>query len=234
MSPKNYLNIDLKKTSRVTYANDSERREPVGLTLPTFSSNKIIKSFKYNFIEILGKGINLSPVLNKTSIFKNKDKNQNPFVKTEEKLDIKKNKTKKGTIIDNWEIVFWNINDFKKYNNSETGEFELKYFNELTYGDIWEYNIFSHLSFEIFLNSKKFNLIKKAIIGERRLGKDEEVNNYKFPNDKLMFKKFRVEFDPDNRGPITMGYNVDTGKRIPKNKETIIGYIFSIDNFELI
>ena len=48
------------------------------------------------------------------------------------------------------------------------------------------------------------------------------------------FDKIKVEFDPDNRAPITMGYNVDTGKRIPKNKETNIGYTFSIDNFELL
>ena len=234
MSPNNYLNINLKKTSRVTYANDSERRGPGGNILPISSSDENIKNFKYNFIEIVGKGINLSPVLKKTSIFKNKDKNQNPFVKTEEKLDLKKNKTKKGTIIDNWEIVFWNIDDFKKYNNSETGEFELNYFNELPIGDTWEYNIPSNLSFEILLNSKEFNLIKKAIIGERKLGKNEEVDNNKFPHDKLIFNKFRVEFDPDNRAPSTMGYNVNTGKRIPKNKETNIGYTFFIDNFELI
>ena len=62
----------------------------------------------------------------------------------------------------------------------------------------------------------------------------EEIDFNKFPHDKLMFKKLRVEFDPDNRLPSIMGYNVDTGKRISKNKETNIGYIFSIDNFKLL
>ena len=234
MNPINYVNIDFKKTTRITYANDSERRGPDGFILPISSSDESIKSFKYNFIEIVGKGINLSPVLKKTSIFKNKYKNQNPFVKKDEKVDLKKNKIKKGTIIDNWTIVFWNIYDFRKYNNSEKGEFELNYFNELPIDDTWEFNIPSNLSFEILLNSKEFNLIRKAIIGDRKLGKNEEIDFNKFPHDKLMFKKLRVEFDPDNRVPSTMGYNVDTGKRISKNKETNIGYIFSIDNFKLL
>ena len=77
--------------------------------------------------------------------------------------------------------LFWMQSyDFRKYNNSEKGEFELNYFNELPIDDTWEFNIPSNLSFEILLNSKEFNLIRKAIIGDRKLRKNEDKSHRHF------------------------------------------------------
>ena len=43
-----------------------------------------------------------------------------------------------------------------------------------------------------------------------------------------------IELDPEKKIESTMGYNVDTGKKISKSKKTIIGYQFDILSFKII
>ena len=56
---------NIKKADRVTYAHNSERRN--GPSFEFFETKK--KSFKYNFIEVYGKGISFSPILKKKQYF---------------------------------------------------------------------------------------------------------------------------------------------------------------------
>ena len=63
---KAYIRLNLKKSDGVTYAHNSERRN--GPSFEFFETKK--KNFKYNFIEVRGKGISFSPILKKSNIFK--------------------------------------------------------------------------------------------------------------------------------------------------------------------
>ena len=75
MNKKNPQKLNLKKASRVTYANNSKRRNgPTYELTGTIGMEMRDKNTKYNFIEMYGRGITLSPTLKKSHIFENKDK----------------------------------------------------------------------------------------------------------------------------------------------------------------
>jgi len=234
MNKNAYIQLNLKKASRVTYANNSKRRNGPTYELTGTIGGDRDKNTKYNFIEMYGRGITLSPTLKKSYIFKNKDKDLNPLVEKEEKLALSKNPIKEGSIIDNWEVVIWCKEDFVDNDVDETGVFELTYFDELPDGATWRNYIPSNIYFEILLNKKEFIKIKKAILSGHKPKKNEDIDNNIFLDNNFIYNKFEIELDPEKKIESTMGYNVDTGKRISKSKETIIGYQFDILSFELI
>jgi len=232
MNKNTYIQLDLKKAVRVTYANNSKRRDG-----PTWGLTGIIrgdrdKKFKSNFIEMYGKGVTLSPTLKKSKIFENKDKDSNPFVEKDKKLALSKNPIKEGSIIDNWEVVIWCKEDFIDNNEDEIGVLELTYFDELPDGATWNNHVPSNIFFQILLNKKEFIKIKKAILSGHKPKKNENIDNNIFLDNNFIYNKFEIEFDLDKKLKITMGYNVDTGKRILKSKETIIGYESDILSFK--
>ena len=232
MHKTTYIQLDLKKAGRVTYANNSDRRNGPTYGLTGTIGGDRDKNFKYNFIEMYGRGLNLSSTLKKSYIFKNKDKDLNPFVERDEKLALSKNPIKEGSIINNWEVVIWCKEDFVDNDVDETGVFELTYFDELPDGAAWDSYVPSNIYFEVLLNKKKFIKIKNAILDGHKPKKNEDIDNNIFLNNNFIYNKFEIEFDLDKKLKITMGYNVDTGKRILKGKKTIIGYESDILSFK--
>ena len=232
MNKNAYIQLNLKKASRVTYANNSKRRNGPTYELTGTIGGDRDKNTKYNFIEMYGRGITLSPTLKKSHIFENKDKDLNPLVEKDEKLALSKNPIKEGSIIDNWEVVIWCKEDFVDNDVDETGVFELTYFDELPDGATWRNYIPSNIYFEILLNKKEFIKIKKAILSGHKPKKNEDIDNNIFLDNNFIYNKFEIEFDLDKKLKITMGYNVDTGKRILKGKKTIIGYESDILSFK--
>ena len=245
---KAYIRLNLKKSDGVTYAHNSERRN--GPSFEFFETKK--KNFKYNFIEVRGKGISFSPILKKSNIFKNKNQKLNPHVKKNEKSIISKNPTKKGSIIDNWQLVFWCKEDFSEKHGN--GGFELIYFNELPIGDTWDCYLPSEVSFEILINKETFRKIHKGIMIKYYSSseyenlivnnkKDSEIQKYleqkkeyegnPFKNNSFKPNKLEIEFDTDDRGKMLMGYDPNTGKRLKKSEKTILGYNFSILSLNL-
>ena len=234
MHKTTYIQLDLKKAGRVTYANNSKRRDGPGWGLTGIIRGDRDKKFKSNFIEMYGKGVTLSPTLKKSQIFENKDKDSNPFVEKDEKLALSKNPIKEGSIINNWEVVIWCKEDFVDNDADEIGVFELTYFDELPDGATWRNFIPSNIYFEILLNKKELIKIKKAILDGQKPKKNEDIDNNIFLDNSFIYNKFEIELDPEKKIESTMGYNVDTGKRISKSKKTIIGYEFDILSFKLI
>ena len=234
MHKTTYIQLDLKKAGRVTYANNSDRRNGPTYGLTGTIGGDRDKNFKYNFIEMYGRGLNLSSTLKKSYIFKNKDKDLNPFVERDEKLALSKNPIKEGSIINNWEVVIWCKEDFVDNNVDEIGIFELKYFDELPDGATWRNYIPSNIYFEILLNKKEFIKIKKAILDGQKPKKNEDIDNNIFLDNSFIYNKFEIELDPDKKIESVMSYNVDNGKKISNSKKIIIGYDFDILSFKFI
>jgi hypothetical protein len=131
-------------------------------------------------------------------------------------------------------VVIWCKEDFVDNDVDETGVFELTYFDELPDGATWRNYIPSNIYFEILLNKKEFIKIKKAILSGHKPKKNEDIDNNIFLDNNFIYNKFEIELDPEKKIEFTMGYNVDTGKKISKSKKTIIGYQFDILSFKII
>ena len=70
MNKNAYIQLNLKKASRVTYANNSKRRNGPTYELTGTIGGDRDKNTKYNFIEMYGRGITLSRTLKKVIFFK--------------------------------------------------------------------------------------------------------------------------------------------------------------------
>ena len=109
--------------------------------------------------------------------------------------------------------------------------FKFKNFNPI-YRFIKKFNLNSFNYNKHVFSYIKFFELKKSILEDRKPKKNEDIENNIFSKNKFIFNKLKFDFDPDDRVNSTMGYNIDTGKSLPKNKETIIGYSFNILSFK--
>ncbi len=237
---KTYFELNLKNFDRAQYCYDSERNN-VG---SSFEWGEILwdKKFKYNFIEIYGKGLKFSPILKQISLFKNKNKKNNPFI-----LKNKKPLTfnhKIGSLIDVWELVIWCSEDFKKINkNNDKGKIKLYYFtdepgeyyhNELDkeFYDFWKdmssdyekspryFSSTSKINLAIMMDKTNFENIKKGILNGRKPKKNTNISGNPFNNKLLNFSKIKFEFDPDSNWIS----KISSSNKIP------IGNIFDVNS----
>lgn len=246
---KSYVEINLKNIELARYSYDSERRNP------SFEWAHIQnKKFKFNFIEIYGVGLELSPTLSEISLFKNKNKQKNPFIlKNKKPMNLLTHKT--GSIIDIWELVIWCSEDYKKVNkNHDNGNMEVYYFSEEAFPyyekdkihqeeyEQWfntgmnypyYFNSYSKVQFEIMMDKVNFESIKKCILDGRKPKKNVDLEGNLQISKSLNFNKIKVEFNPNNKTPSTIDYDVNTNKKFSNNKKIIYSYQFDIEKLSL-
>ena len=247
---KTYVELNLKKIDLARYSHDSERRNPSF----EWVTNIKDKKFKYNFIEIYGTSLKFSPILKQISLFKNKNKKDNPYIlKNKKPMYLLNHKT--GSLIDIWGLVIWCSEDFKKINkNNDKGNLELYYFSEEPfpyyekdeiYREEYEQHInspkyypkyfysTSKINLQIMMDKINFENIKKGILNGRKPEKNIDIEGNPFINNLLNFNKIKVEFDPDDRGNMVIGHDVNTGKKYPNKKEIIYGYTLEVNSLFL-
>ena len=244
---KSFIELNLKKIDLTTYSYDSERRNP------SFLGDIEDKKFKYNFIEIYGSSLEISPNLKKGLLFKNKNRKNNPWILKNKKPMLLLNH-KIGSLISNWELVIWSSRDFKKFNkNNDKGCFEVYYFSEEPFpyyekDEIREEyedhinsplkypNIFystSRIEIEIMMDKTNFENIKKGILNGRKQEKNIDIEGDPFISNLLNFEKIKVEFDSDDRSNMTIDFDINTHKKIPNKKKIIYGYTFGVNTLSV-
>jgi hypothetical protein len=233
---KTHFKLNLMKSEIVRYAHKSERRD-----CPSFMWNEPgIKKSKYDFIEILGKGVSFSPSLKNSTIFKNKNQLHNSFLKKKQKSKYPI-KYKMGEIIDIWELEIWCADDFPKKGKNDKGILEVHYFSEEPWDDedISKFASYfqstSKINIEIIVDKKTFEKLNKKIMLEyysssefenivlnnKKISKKNREYEIKSFNKSYGLNKLEIEFDPDEIGVM----------RQNDKEESIWGYSFSINNF---
>ncbi len=91
----------------------------------------------------------------------------------------------------------------------------------------------SKINLAIMMDKTNFENIKKGILNGRKPEKNIDIEGNPFKNNSFKPNKLEIEFDTDDRGKMLMGYDPNTGKRLKKSEETILGYNFSILSLNL-